>query len=231
MKRFLYNILCCFVPSKKFRHQLRLRAKYDIGACVAFALRDYNQPHARVKLYMGHGTNRVVIVVNGGGAYKFGLSGHNIERECLLMRELGHIPSEIIYFDKMPVMKYKFMSGKIITDFPPEKITYKIATKIGNQLAQIIYDIARSDPSSLRHLKQKPSDAPGIYYGWFHNDLGGNFLLDEKTFNVVALIDWEAAKFFNFRDAIVNDKYLTDHGFGNVHAALVKKLDALYGIK
>ena len=44
-------------------------------------------------------------------------------------------------------------------------------------------------------------------YGWFHNDIGQNFILNPETYDIVGFIDWEAADFCSFKFGL----YCADH--------------------
>ena len=70
--------------------------------------------------------------------------------------------------------------------------------KIAKQLARFFYVVGMADPREIRDLKKKKNDKPSVMHGWNQNDLWDNFILNPKTFDVVAMVDWEGAKFNDF---------------------------------
>lgn len=53
---------------------------------------------------------------------------------------------------------------------------------------------------------------PGYMLGWFHNDIGGNFIIDSKTGDVTAFIDWDKVSFTDMR----TDMYRTMHHWAHM---------------
>ena len=70
--------------------------------------------------------------------------------------------------------------------------------KLASQVARFMYDIAMADPDEIRDLKPAPDMRPGYMCGWCQGDICDNFMVNPDTMDVIAFIDWEDAKFFDF---------------------------------
>lgn len=148
----------------------------------------------------------MLIAVNDQWIYKFPLYRSDFrelaENEKRIVDALQpispiHIPSvELLYMgrDKIPVRKYEFVRGCGVRQLNPNMVL-KHKTKLARQLANFLYQVSMSDPTEIRDLKPTPDDAPRYMYGWSQGDLCDNFFADPKTMQVVAIIDWEDARF------------------------------------
>jgi len=237
VKKTTQNIILGFVPSKKMRHRLRLRMNFNIAPYIDFARRDAGRPNAHIRTYQGHGgQKKVIIVLDNKIAYKFPLvaeraGGPRHEKMFAdAFRDISpiHIPEmEILQFRGMDVLKYEFLSGKTLADLDTETIL-KHEDKIAAQLAEFLFKIGISDPESIRHLKPKNA-VPGMFYGWAHNDIGGNFIINPETGDIISFIDWESACFCDMHaDLMRTLKFLNDRGAGSLIMKTVFKYIELY---
>ena len=106
----------------------------------------------------------------------------------------------------MAVRRYEFFPGVVLGEIPP-RIAMANRHHIAAQIAQFMYEIGRADPTEIRDLKPKKTAKPDFLYGWFHNDIGQNFILNPDTFDIVGFIDWETAVFDSFQVGL----YIADH--------------------
>ena len=237
MKSTLTNIVCGFIPNRRARHRVRTRMTYNIGEYIDFARRDSGRPNGKIKTYSGHGgMKKIIIVVDNKSAYKFPLVAARADsprREKMFadaFRDVSPVrlpKMELLSFKGMDVLKYEFLSGKTLADLDTETIL-KFEDKIAAQLAAFIFEIGRSDPESIRHLK--PKDAKqDMFFGWYHNDIGGNFIVNPETGDIVAFIDWESAAFCNMHDDLTRTlRFLSRRGAGSLIMKTVFKYIELY---
>lgn len=226
IKKAAQNIILGFVPSKKMRHRLRLRMNFNLAPYIEFARRDSNRPHARVRTYQGHGgQKKVIVVLDNAIAYKFPLvasraSGPRREKMFTdAFRKISpiHLPEmQVLQFRGLDVLKYEFVSGKTVADLPAD-VLRRHGDKIAHQLADFLFAIGMSDPASLRGEKPTPQSRPGYMYGWAHNDIGGNFVIDPATGDITAFIDWETAAFCDWSNDMRSAyRFFDKHGAGDI---------------
>ncbi len=70
--------------------------------------------------------------------------------------------------------------------------------KLARQVARFLFDVARCDPVEIRDLKPRPNMRPGYMCGWCQGDICDNFIINPKTWDIVAFIDWEDCAFGDF---------------------------------
>ncbi|MBD5400533.1 hypothetical protein HDR61_02190 [bacterium] len=237
IKKAAANVVCGFIPNKKLRHRVRTRLNYDIKQYIDFARRDAGRPNGRARTYSGHGgMKKIIVVLDDVVAYKFPLVAARADsprREKMFadaFRDISpiYIPKmEILEFNGMDVLKYDFHAGKTLADMDTDTIL-RHEDKIANQLAAFIFELGRSDPESIRHMK--PADVrPGMFYGWYHNDIGGNFVVDPDTGDIVAFIDWESAAFCDMHgDLMRARRFLDKRGAGALIMKTVFEYIRLY---
>lgn len=237
IKQTAANIVCGFIPDKKIRHRVRTRLNYNINQYIDFARRDAGRPNARVRTYSGHGgMKKIIVVLDDEIGYKFPLVAAKADtprREKMFadaFREISpvRIPKmELRRFNGMDALKYEFFPGKTLADLDTETIL-RHEDKIAAQLAAFLFEIGRSDPEAIRHLK--PAGAkPGMFYGWCHNDIGGNFAINPDTGDIVTFIDWESAAFCDMHtDLMAALKFLNKRGAGSLIMKTVFEYIRLY---
>lgn len=209
------NIVCGFIPNKSKRDLMRVKIRYNTRPYVKF-VRDYiGSTDAKITTCVGGGCKNFIVLVNSQYAFKFPLNDDGTERA---LRELRittalrkytkfKIPEmEIIKWNNMAVRRYEFFPGVVLGEIPP-RIAMANRHHIAAQIAQFMYEIGRADPTEIRDLKPKKTAKPDFLYGWFHNDIGQNFILNPDTFDIVGFIDWETAVFDSFKVGL----YVADH--------------------
>lgn len=209
------NIVCGFIPNKSKRDLMRVKIRYNTRPYVKF-VRDYiGNTDAKITTCVGGGCKNFIVLVNSQYAFKFPLNDDGTERA---LRELRittalrkytkfKIPEmEIIKWNNMAVRRYEFFPGVVLGEIPP-RIAMANRHHIAAQIAQFMYEIGRADPTEIRDLKPKKTAKPDFLYGWFHNDIGQNFILNPDTFDIVGFIDWETAVFDSFKVGL----YVADH--------------------
>ena len=209
------NIVCGFIPNKSKRDLMRVKIRYNTRPYVKF-VRDYiGSTDAKITTCVGGGCKNFIVLVNSQYAFKFPLNDDGTERA---LRELRittalrkytkfKIPEmEIIKWNNMAVRRYEFFPGVVLGEIPP-RIAMANRHHIAAQIAQFMYEIGRADPTEIRDLKPKKTAKPDFLYGWFHNDIGQNFILNPDTFDIVGFIDWETAVFDSFQVGL----YVADH--------------------
>lgn len=237
IKKTAINIICGFIPNKRLRHRIRTRLTYNIQQYIDFARNDAGRPNASVQTFSGHGgMKKIIVVLDNEIGYKFPLVAARADtprREKMFadaFRDVSpvHIPEmEILRFNNMDVLKYGFSSGKTLADLDTQTIL-RHSDKIAKQLANFIFFIGQSDPKSLRHLKPKNA-VHEMFYGWYHGDIGGNFVVDPETGNISAFIDWENASFCDMRDDLMAaHKFLSKRGAGDLIIKTIFEYIRLY---
>ena len=194
---------------------MRVKIRYNTRPYVKF-VRDYiGSTDAKITTCVGGGCKNFIVLVNSQYAFKFPLNDDGTERA---LRELRittalrkytkfKIPEmEIIKWNNMAVRRYEFFPGVVLGEIPP-RIAMANRHHIAAQIAQFMYEIGRADPTEIRDLKPKKTAKPDFLYGWFHNDIGQNFILNPDTFDIVGFIDWETAVFDSFKVGL----YVADH--------------------
>ena len=129
---------------------------------------------------------------------------------------------DILDYDGIAVRRYECVRGVGFHSLD-KKTQNVIADKIAKQLAQFLYVVGKSDPIKIRDLKKTKTDRASIMHGWNQNDLWDNFIINPKTFEVVAVIDWEEAGFNDFYDCFTHGTKNT-----NVKNALLREYLKLY---
>ena len=221
LRHTLVNIICGFVPGKKTRSRVRIFLMYP----AAFSYVRYVKRWARencggvqnMYLDFGVGCHNLVVLLNKQHVFKFSLVDNRpsrAPREKRIVDALRnvspiHLPEvELIDWDGTIVRHYEFIRGKLISEFEPWYINQH-KEKIAKQLAEFMFAVGRADPDEIRDLKPNQDAKPGYLYGWFHNDLGNNFIMDDDL-NVVAIIDNEKTEFCNFRNGLSMTSHFWD---------------------
>lgn len=237
IKTFATNLLCGFIPSKSVRHRIRVRAHFDIKSYVDFAVRDAGLHNPTVRTYQGHnGMKKIIVVLNNTVAYKFPLVAARADsprREKMFADAFRNVSPvrlpkmELLQFRGMDVLKYEFITGETLGTMRPRDVR-RHADKIASQLAAFIYQIGTSDPAELKSLRPRGAK-PSFMYGWYHGDIGGNFIVNPKTGDIVAFIDWETAGFCDWtNDIVAAYRFMSKRGFGDVMMRAVLEYGHLY---
>ena len=66
-------------------------------------------------------------------------------------------------------------------------------------------------------------------YGWYHGDIGGNFIVNPETGDIAAFIDWETAGFCDWtNDIMAAYRFMSKRGFGDIMMRTVLEYGHLY---
>lgn len=236
-KHFVAKIAACFVPGKYRRAMVRVKIQYDTKSYVKF-VRDYiGDSDAKITTCVGYGCNNFIVLVNSQFAFKFPLKDDGAERA---LRELRittalrkytkfKIPEmEIIKWNNMAVRKYEFFPGVALMDVP-SYVVMENRQYIVQQIAQFIHEVGLADPVEIRDLKPKKTMKPGYLYGWFHNDIWHNFILNPDTFDIVGFIDWETVIFGSFKPCLARcDRIWDKLGYRGMVIDILAEYSKLY---
>lgn len=240
LKRTLINIVCGLIPGHKARSHTRvvLNNPKMVHDYVEF-VRDWANKNCggvkKLSLEFGVGCHNLVVLLNNEHVFKFSLvnrpsRGPREKRITDALRAASpiHLPEmEVFEWRGTIVRRYEFIHGKLISEFDPKYINQN-TEKLAKQLANFMYCVGRADPDEIRDLKPTPDAAPGYLYGWFHNDLGNNFIMDDEL-NIVGFIDNEKAEFCNFQDGLSLTAHFWDkHGIRGLMVATLAEYSKLY---
>ena len=212
MKKLLINILCGFIPGARRRNRVRMELNNPIRKWTKFAKSFSNKKHPVVEYTYGYRCANFVVTIDKKWVFKFPLHGDGLDiaqREQRITDALRKVSPikipdmEILDFNGLCVRKYECINGVGFHSLD-KKTQNENAEKIAKQIAKFLYVIGQSDPEEIRDLKQIKSDVPSIMHGWNQNDLWDNFIMDPKTFDVIAVIDWEGAGFNDFYDCFTH---------------------------
>ncbi len=207
IKKFFANILCAFIPNRRRRAMLRLEMTNPIRKWIRFAKSFSTQRHSQIRRTYGWRGVNFVITLDDKYVFKFPIRGQDgwdvAKREKRITDALRlispiKIPKmEIFDCGGVAVRRYEFIKG-IGWHSLDKKTQVKHVTKIARQLANFLYVVGNADPVEIRDLKAIKNDKPSIMYGWNLTDLWDNFILSPKSFDVLAVIDWEGVVFCEF---------------------------------
>lgn len=207
MKAELIKFVCRFIPNRTTRNRVKflLNNHEYVRRCIKFVK---SQGEFRdIKKVVGRGSRNLVIIADKKWVFKFPGIGDGNEKTIRekritdALRPISpiNIPNmEILDFDGIAVRRYPYIDGINLGHFAPKNIPSHIENKIAKQLANFLYVIGKSDPKELRDLKTVPQKKPSILHGWCQNDIKYNFIMHPKTFDVIAIIDWEDTGFNDF---------------------------------
>lgn len=207
IRRFFTNIICGFVYGKDRRKKLRVILNSPISEYIRFIRRDTGLRAPHMRTFVGYLARSLIIGVNNRWVYKFPLRRDNYrelaareERIIRALRPYSSIPVpgvEMIEHGGMLVRKYDFIRGATLRTAPRRLIMANM-DKLAASVAKFMYDLATVDPVQIRDLKPSPDAVPGYMCGWCQGDICDNFMIDLKTMEIVAFIDWEDARFCDF---------------------------------
>lgn len=234
---FLAKFVACFVPGKYRRALVRVKIIYDTKKFIKF-VRDYiGDKNIKLTTCVGYGCHNFIVLVGSQFAFKFPLQDDGAERAFRELRITTalrkytkfKIPQmEIIKWNNMAVRKYEFFPGVALMDLPADVIKAN-RKHIAGQIAQFIYEVGCADPVEIRDLKPKKTAKPAYLYGWFHNDIWHNFILNPDTLDIVGFIDWEIAQFCDFtRTFYKGDAVWKKHGYHDLVVDILNEYARLY---
>ncbi len=208
IRKFFANVVSGLVINKAKRKKVRVILNSPMMSYVKFIRRDLgDEKIQKMKTFIGYRARSLIIGVNDKYIYKFPLQRSNYRE--LAMREKRIVdafqnispiaipPVELLTWRGILVRKYKYVPGKTVSQFDAADIL-RHKTKLARQVANFMYVIGQSDPAEIRDLKPNPDEKPGFMAGWCQGDICDNFMIDDKTFNVLYFIDWEDCAFAPF---------------------------------
>ncbi|MBQ8294295.1 MAG: hypothetical protein IJX89_02835 [Alphaproteobacteria bacterium] len=213
LKRFCIDLICGFIPSRKLRRRVRVILRYPSSRAYINWVRDWAHHNdggvRKMSIAFGVGCKNLVVIVNDKNVFKFSLTDDGAaaaRREMRITDAFTKITPirmpqmELIAWRGVTIRRQEFFSGKLLGDFEP---SYVLAhrEKIAKQMANFLHVVGKSDPRELRDLKPTPDANPGYLYGWFHNDIGQNFMMDDDL-NITGFIDWENAAFCDWKPTL-----------------------------
>ena len=207
MDKIFINLFCRFIPNRTTRNRVRflLTNRAYVRRCIKFVKSQGDFRH--LNKIVGRGSRNLVVTADNKYVFKFPGHGNGYEKSLReqkitdVFRTISPIKipeMTVIDFNGIAVRKYPYVDGINLGYFSPKNIPHELETKIAKQLANFLYTIGQSDPKELRDLKPHKNDTPSILYGWCQNDIKYNFIMDSKTFDIIAMIDWEEADFNDF---------------------------------
>ena len=240
LKKTLINIVCGLVPGRQTRSRVRvvLNNPKQVHEYVDF-VREWANKNCggvhKMSLEFGVGCHNLVVLLNDQHAFKFSLvnrpsRGPREKRITDALRTISpiHLPEmETFEWNNTIVRRYEFIHGKLISEFDPKFINQN-REKIAKQLANCMFAVGRADPEAIRDLKPTKNAKPDYLYGWFHNDLGNNFIMDDDL-NIVAFIDNEKAEFCDFKEGLSLTSHFWDKlGIRGLMVATLAEYSKLY---
>lgn len=238
-RTFFANAVCGTIPGKQRRDIVRIKIKYHkyLRDCKKFALAHSGGGRHKIRIMVGERGHNLVLIVDKLYAFKFPLhyNGHDKAlREYRIVDAFAKISPikipkmELFQWGDITVRRYEYISGKLIKQISP-KIVLENRDKIASQLANFIFTISISDPESIRDLKPQPDISPAFMYGWCHNDIPENFIVNPHTLDIEYFIDWEDTQFCDFKMAEFYAKRNWDrYGFQGLAEMIEQKYTQLY---
>lgn len=212
-RRFFANLVCGFIPNKKLRSKTRVVIRYPVTRSYIKYVRNWANKYdgglKKISIAFGVGCKNLVVIANDKNVFKFSLvtdGADAAEREMRItdaFKNITPIPMpnmELIKWKGITIRRQEFLSGKLIGDFEPSYIL-KNREKIAKQLANFLHVVGTSDPKEIRDLKPTKTAKPDFLYGWFHNDIGQNFMMDDEL-NITGFIDWENTDFCDWKPTL-----------------------------
>ncbi|MCM1294707.1 MAG: phosphotransferase [Muribaculaceae bacterium] len=207
VRHFFTNLICGLVPNREKRNHLRVILNSDIGAYKKFIRQDLGVKKLKIRTAVGFRARNLIIIANDDFVYKFPL--RNNASESVVSREKRVVdafidispiyipPVEILKYKDILVRKYEYIPGRNIDQIGAHDIREN-ADVWAAQIAKFLYVIGMSDPKSIRDLIPDNADTPHQDYGWYHGDIESNFMINPRTKNIIAIIDWEDCRYGDF---------------------------------
>lgn len=234
IRRFFTNLICGCVYNKDTRKRLRVVLNSSMVDSLRFIRKNLGTPVHKIKTFIGYQARNLLISVNDAYIFKFPLRRSNSReltlRETRIVAALApispiYIPSVDVFEHRGNlVRRYEFIRGTQLRQIPLDVAMANIDT-LAKQIAKFMFEIGRSDPASIRDLKPTPDAQPDYMYGWSQGDICDNFMVDMKTMNIIAFIDWEDCAFCDFSGIFSGDKRSPHR---ELMAATKREYDKLY---
>lgn len=208
-RHFLVNMLCGVVVGKHRRRKIRVVLNTRFLSIVRFVKKDCGMINPKIKVIIGSRGRNLVINVSDKYVYKFRVAIDDFDdsfekREYAITSVLSkvapiYIPiPKIIKYEHGIARRYDFVSGINFKQLIKNEKYEAASNRLAKQLAEFIYKVSSVDPVQIRKYKQDQKQKTGYMLGWYHIDLFENFLIDENTFCINGIIDWEEVSFNKF---------------------------------
>lgn len=208
VRHFFTNMVCGLIANKAHRKKVRVLLNSDLRAYIKFIRRDLGVSRLhKIRTAIGYGAQNLIVVANDAWVYKFPLCKSNPNeialREKRIVDAFSKIsplyipPVQLLKLGNIYVRKYKFIRGRTFAQLRNDEINAHM-DEWSSQIALFIYTMAMSDPEQISDLKPIDATAPKTFYGWCHGDIAGNFMIDNDTHKIIAVIDWEDCRYGDF---------------------------------
>ena len=232
--RFFTNAICGLIYNKDTRKRVRVVLNSPMASYIRFIRKNTGSPICKLKTFVGYQARNLLISVNNEYVFKFPLRRANSDElalrekrivDALIAKSPISIPSvDIFKYRGILVRRYPFVQGTRLREIPSDVVIKNIGI-LAPQLARFLYEIGRANPKEIRDLKPVSNAKPGYKYGWFHGDIGDNFMIDTNTMKITAFIDWEDCYFGDFSATFTGDKRSPNR---ELMRAVMKEYDNLY---
>ena len=204
--RFLVNFISAFIPYRSQRRRVRAILNAGFTECTDIITDDMGYKPKHIKRIVGARGRNLIISADNKYVYKFPTKPRDwetiVSREIKITDEFRKISPikipqmQLLHRNNMLIRRYEYINGTGLSQLSETEI-YKHIDKLAIQVAHFVYDIAKLTPKSLKKL-QGTTKKPAFMFGWFHNDLYDNLIIDKETFEIIAIIDWEDARYTDF---------------------------------
>lgn len=214
-QHFLANVVCAFIYNDLCRKKVRAVINSPYLEWRRFVRIDSGMPRARIRLSTGFSGRNLIFMVGNKYVYKFihkqGIRGIE-QREydiATALADASPVPLAVPTLLKTPhglVRRYDFADGvtlRTLAEKYPE-LYDKNKEYLAREIANFMYEIAQQNPATIeKHKigyapKGTKLSAPGYMYGWYHGDIGDNFMIDPTTCRVTCIIDLESMAYGDF---------------------------------
>ncbi|MDW2994839.1 MAG: hypothetical protein R8N24_02330 [Alphaproteobacteria bacterium] len=240
LRRFFANMISGLIPNKKLRSKVRVVLRYPSTKEYIKWVRDWAKKNdggvQKMSIAFGVGCKNLIVILNEKNVFKFSLVNDGSAQAMREMRitqafqDITPIPMpkmELIQWRGITIRRQEFFGGKLIGDFEPG---YVLAHRehIARQLANFLYVIGQSDPDEIKDLKPVKTAKPDYLYGWFHNDIGQNFMMDDDL-NITGFIDWENTAFCDFKHTLYGaERHWDKNGYRGLMIDVMAEYSKLY---
>ncbi|MBO4480195.1 MAG: hypothetical protein J5742_01040 [Alphaproteobacteria bacterium] len=231
LKRWVANIISGFIPNESRRKKFRTKLQFETKWCLEFVRNYMGDKNVKLDTYVGHGCLNYIVVANRKYVFKFPIHDGTDEDPTKEKRITDYfakklsitVPTlEIIKHNGRYIKKYDFIDGVTLADVDRKRFDANRA-KIASQIADFIFTMSTTDPRTLGDLKPRDAGRPGFMYGWGHRDIGGNFILNPKTMDVIGFIDYENAGFGDLMQDFRNaNRHWSRRGYDSLGIEILK---------
>lgn len=237
LSRWMANIIAAFIPNELRRRRFRTMLRFDTDWCPKFVREYIKTPKPQLKTYVGNGCHNYVVVADKKYVFKFPIRNNKNQdpgpeqriTQSLTAASPYRVPRmEIIKHDNGYIKKYDYLDGVTIASADKSRVQ-KNLHKIAEQIARFLFALSTYDPADISDLKPAGAHARGFMYGWGHNDIGGNFILNPETMDIIGFIDWETATFGDLMPDLYNaTHYWAKLGFDTLGIMVLEQYTRLW---